>query len=130
MQNNFFIERHQNKPMDHLHCPLGSLREEALKTAAIGVRIATDNIRLRWSERGQIAYEEAKKTANEALIAWNEHIRKCEICRSAKPGPVPVKTTSGTVTTPTLLLADDNHALLEGLVQMLQHTYKIAAALS
>ena len=116
--------------MDHLHCPLGSLREEALKTAAIGVRIAMDNIRLRWSERGQIAYEEAKKTANEALIAWNEHIHKCEICRSAKPGPVPVKTNSGTVTTPTLLLADDNHALLEGLVQMLQHTYKIAAALS
>jgi CheY-like chemotaxis protein len=129
MQNNLFIERHQNKPMDHLHCPLGSLREEALKTAAIGVRIATDNIRRRWSERGQIAYEEAKKTANEALIAWNEHIRKCDICRGAKPGLAPVKTNSGFVTAPTILLADDNHALLEGLVQMLQPTYKIAAAL-
>jgi CheY-like chemotaxis protein len=129
LQNNFVIERHQNKPMDQLHCPLGSLREEALKTAAIGVRIAMDNIRRRWSEQGQIAYEEAKKTANEALTAWNVHIRKCEIC-SAKPGPVPVRTSSGFVTAPTLLLADDNHAMLEGLVQMLQHTYKIAAALS
>ena len=130
MQNNFFIERHQNKPMDHLHCPLGSLREEAQKTAAIGVRIAMDNIRLRWSERGQMAYEEAKKTATEALTAWNEHIRKCEICREAKPGLVPARTNSGFVTAPTVLLADDNHALLELLVQMLQHTYKIAAALS
>jgi CheY-like chemotaxis protein len=129
MQNSF-IERRQNKPMDHLHCPLGSLREEALKTAAIGVRIALDNIRLRWSERGQKAYEEAKKTANEALIAWNEHIRKCEMCRDAKPGLVPARTNPGFVTAPTILLADDNHALLEVLVQMLQHTYKIAAALS
>ena len=53
--------------MDHSHCPLGSLRKEAQKTAAIGLRIAKDNIRIRWSERGQMAYEEAKKTANETL---------------------------------------------------------------
>ena len=67
LQNILMNERHQNKPMDHLHCPLGSLREEAQRTAAIGLRIAMDNLRLRWSERGQMAYEEAKKTADEAL---------------------------------------------------------------
>ena len=128
MQNSF-IERHQNKPMDHLHCPLGSLREEAQKTAAIGLRIATDNLRLRWSERGQMAYEEAKKTADEALAAWNEHIRNCEICRDAKPELVPARTNSGFVTAPTILLVDDNHAVLELLVGMLEPTYKIGAAL-
>jgi CheY-like chemotaxis protein len=122
-------ERAQNKPMDHLHCPLGSLREEAQKTAAIGLRIATDNLRLRWSERGQMAYEEAKKTADEALAAWNEHIRNCEICRDAKPELVPARTNSGFVTAPTILLVDDNHAVLEVLVGMLEPTYKIAATL-
>jgi CheY-like chemotaxis protein len=122
-------ERAQNKPMDHLHCPLGSLREEAQKTAAIGLRIATDNLRLRWSERGQMAYEEAKKTADEALAAWNEHIRNCEICRDAKPELVPATTNSGFVTAPTILLVDDNHAVLEVLVGMLEPTYKIAATL-
>ena len=122
-------ERAPEQPMDHLHCPLGSLREEAQKTAAIGLRIATDNLRLRWSERGQMAYEEAKKTANEALSAWNEHIRNCEICRDAKPELVPARTNSGFVTAPTILLVDDNHAVLELLVEMLEPTYKIAAAL-
>jgi CheY-like chemotaxis protein len=122
-------ERPQNKSMDHLHCPLGSLREEAQKTAAIGLRIAMDNLRLRWSERGQMAYEEAKKTADEALAAWNEHIRNCEICRDAKPRVMPARTSPGFVTTPTILLVDDNHAVLEHLVGMLEPTYKIAAAL-
>ena len=121
-------ERAQNKPMDHLHCPLGSLREEAQKTAAIGLRIAMDNLRLRWSERGQMAYEEAKKTADEALTAWNEHIRNCEICR-VKPELVPARTNSGFVTAPTILLVDDNHAVLEVLAGMLEPTYKIAATL-
>jgi CheY-like chemotaxis protein len=116
--------------MDHLHCPLGSLREEAQKTAAIGVRIAMDNIRLRWSERGQMAYEEAMKTANDALTAWNEHIRNCEICGDAKPGLVPARTNSGFVTAPTILIADDNHALLELLAGMLKQTFNIAATLS
>jgi CheY-like chemotaxis protein len=129
LQNKLMNERPQNKPMDHLHCPLGSLREEAQKTAAIGLRIAMDNLRLRWSERGQMAYEEAKKTANEALSTWNEHARNCEICRDAKPGLVPPRTNSGFVTAPTILLVDDNHAVLEHLVGMLEPTYKIAAAL-
>jgi CheY-like chemotaxis protein len=123
-------ERHQNKTMDHLHCPLGSLREEAQKTAAIGLRIAMDNLRFRWSEQRQKAYEEAKKSANEALTAWNGHIHNCEMCRGAKPGLFPAKTNSGFVTAPTILLVDDNHALLELLVEMLQQTFKIAAALS
>jgi CheY-like chemotaxis protein len=122
-------ERHQNKPMEHLPCPLGSLREEAQKTAAIGLRIAMDDLRLRWSERAQIAYEEAKKIANEALSAWNEHIGRCEICRDATPQLVPARTNSGFVTAPRVLLVDDNHGLLELLVGMLEPNYKIAAAL-
>jgi CheY-like chemotaxis protein len=129
LQNILMNERHQNKPMDHLHCSLGSLREEAQKTAAIGLRIAMDDIRLRWSERGQMACEEAKKTADEALAAWNEHIRNCEICCDAKLRLVPARTNSGFVTAPTVLLVDDNHALLELLVGMLEPTYKIAGAL-
>ena len=116
-------------PMDHLHCPLGSLREEAQKTAAIGLRIAMDNLRIRWSERGQMAYENAKKTAGEALTAWNEHIRNCETCREAKPALVPPRPNSGFVTAPTILLVDDNHAVLELLVGMLEPTYKIAGTL-
>ncbi len=129
LKNILMNERHQNKSMDHLHCPLGSLREEAQRTAAIGVRIATDNLRLRWSERGQKAYEEAKKIANETLSAWNEHIRRCEICRDAKPELVRARTNSGFVTAPRVLLVDDNHGLLELLVGMLEPNYKIAAAL-
>ncbi len=129
MQNILMSERHQNKKMDDLHCPLGSLREEAQKTTAIGLRIAMDNLRVRWSERGQLAYEEAKRSADEALSAWNEHIRNCEICYNAKPRLVPVKTNSGFVTAPTVLLVDDNHAVLEHLVGMLEPTYKIAATL-
>ena len=129
MQNKKYLMKGPRTPMDDLHCPLGSLREEAQKTAAIGLRIAMDNLRLRWSERGQRAYEEAKKTADEALAAWNEHIRNCEICRDAKPRLMPARTNSGFVTAPTVLLVDDNHALLELLVGMLEPTYKIAAAL-
>jgi CheY-like chemotaxis protein len=124
------VERHQNKPMDRSHCPLGSLREEAHKTAAIGLRIAMDNLRLRWSERGQMAYDEAQKTADDTLASWNYHIRNCEICCDATPALVAAGTNSGIVTAPTLLIVDDNHDLLELLVQMLQHTYKIAATLS
>jgi PleD family two-component response regulator len=129
LQKHLMNERHQNKPMDHLHCPLGSLLEEAQKTTAIGLRIAMDDIRLRWSERGKMAYEEAQKIANETLRAWNEHISRCEICRDAKPELVPARTNSGFVTAPTVLLVDDSRALLEHLVGMLEPTYKIAAAL-
>jgi CheY-like chemotaxis protein len=130
LQNILMNERHQNKLMDHLHCPLGSLREEAQKTASIGLRIAMDNLRLRWSERGQMAFDHAKKTANETLTAWNEHIHNCEVCRDATPELPPVRTSSGFVTVPTILIVDDNHALLEHLVGTLEPTYKIAAALS
>jgi CheY-like chemotaxis protein len=116
--------------MERSHCPLGSPWEEAHRTAAIGLRVAIGNIRLRWSWQGQMAYNEAKKTANEALTAWNEHIRNCEICRYARSGHVPVRTNSGFVSATTILLVDDNRALLELLVGMLQQTYNIAAALS
>lgn len=116
--------------MDHLYCPLGSLREEAQRTAAIGLRIAMDNLRIRWSWERQIAYDEAKKTADDALTAWNDHIRNCATCREERSGLVPDRTKSAFVRTPTMLLADDNHDLLELLVQKLQQTYKIAAALS
>jgi CheY-like chemotaxis protein len=129
LQNILMNERAQNNPMDHLHCPLGSLREEAQKTAAIGLRIAMDNLRLRWSERGQVAYDNAKKTADDALAAWNQHIRNCQICRDAKPRLMPARTNSGFVTVPRILIVDDNHALLEHLVGMLEPTYEIAAAL-
>src|SRR5271168_2509549 len=116
--------------MDDLHCPLGSLREEAQRTAAIGLRIAMDNLRIRWSEGGQVAYENAKKTANETLSAWNEHIRNCEICRDTKSELPPARTNSGFVTVPKILLVDDNHAVLELLTEMLEPTYTIAAGLS
>jgi CheY-like chemotaxis protein len=116
--------------MDHSHCPLGSLRQEAQRTAAIGLRIALGSIRLRWSWQGQMRYDEANKTANEALAAWNEHIRDCETCRDARSGLVSSRMKAELVSAPAILLVDDNHALLELLVGMLQQTYKIAAALS
>jgi PleD family two-component response regulator len=114
--------------VDHSHCPLGLLRAEAQRTAGIGLRIARDAIRLRWSWQGQIRHDEAKKAADETLAAWNEHIRNCQVCRGSGSGLVEDRTDF--VTTPTVLLVDDNHALLEGLVGMLQPTYKVAAALS
>jgi PleD family two-component response regulator len=129
LRNILMNERHQNNPMDHLHCPLGSLREEAQKTAAIGLRIAMDNLRLRWSERRQMAYEEAKKAADDALAAWNQHVCNCEVCSSERPRLMATRTNSGFVTAPKLLLVDDNHEVLEHLVSMLEPTYKIAAAL-
>ena len=67
--------------MDHLHCPLGFLREEARRAAAIELRIALEGIRLRWSRLGQTRYNQAKKTADETWRALNDHIRTCEICR-------------------------------------------------
>src|ERR1700691_5234255 len=103
LKNILMNERAQNKSMDHLHCPLGSLREEAQKTAAIGLRIAVHNLRLPWRERGQRRHEEAKKTSDEALAAWNEHIPNCEICRDAKPRVMPARTSPGFVTPPTIL---------------------------
>jgi CheY-like chemotaxis protein len=129
LQKTDYLMKGPRTLMDDLHCPLGSLREEAQKTAAIGLRIAMDNLRIRWSERGQMAYDNAKKTASEALTAWNEHIRICEICRDAKPALVPARTNSGFVTAPAILLVDDNHAVLELLVGLLEPTYKIAGAL-
>jgi CheY-like chemotaxis protein len=114
--------------MDDSHCPLGSLRKEAQKNAAIGFRIAQDGIRLRWSWQGQIRHDEAKKTADEALASWNEHIRDCQVCYGAGSALIPE--TTGFVTNPTVLLVDDNRALLELLAGMLEPTYKIVAALS
>jgi CheY-like chemotaxis protein len=114
--------------VNHSHCGLGSLRAEALRIAAIGLRIARDGIRLRWSWQGQMRHDEAKKTADETLAAWNEHIRDCQVCSGAGSGLVQDRIDF--VTAPTLLLVDDNHALLQRLVGMLQPTYKIAAALS
>jgi CheY-like chemotaxis protein len=116
--------------MDHSYCPLGSLREEAQRTTAIGLRIAMDSLRLRWSWQGQMHYDQAKKKADEALAAWNEHIRDCATCRGATPEFLPVRTTSEPGTAPAVLLVDDNYGMLELLVGMLQQTYKIAAALS
>jgi CheY-like chemotaxis protein len=98
--------------MNRPHCPLGSLREEAQRTAVIGLRLAMDNVRLCWSWQGQIAYDEPKKAANEALTAWKQHIRNCEICRDAESGLVPARTNLGLVTATRILLVDDNHALL------------------
>jgi CheY-like chemotaxis protein len=115
--------------MERSYCPLGSLREEAQRTAAIGLRIARDSIRLRWSWQAQTRFEEAQKTANEALTAWNEHIRDCQVCRGARSELLPDRTKSVFATAPTLLLVDDNQALLEFLVGMLLPTYNIAAAL-
>jgi CheY-like chemotaxis protein len=122
------MERLWNQPMDHSHCPLGSLRKEAQKNAAIGFRIARDGIRLCWSWQRQIRHDEAKKTADEALAAWNEHIRDCQVCHGSASVLEPQRT--GSETTPTVLLVDDNRALLELLTGMLEPTYKIAAALS
>ena len=116
--------------MDNLLCPVGALRDEARRTTAIGARIALDSIRLSWSLRGQMQYEAAKKTADEALTAWNEHIRNCAICRKANLELVPASMKSELVTVPGVLLVDDNHALLESLAGMLQHTYRILGALS
>jgi len=42
------------------------------KDYAIGLRIAMDSLRLRWSWRGQMHYDQAKKKADEALAAWND----------------------------------------------------------
>ena len=116
--------------MDHSYCPLGSLRKEAQRTAAIGLHVAMDNIRLRWSWQGQMQYEAAKKTADEALTAWSEHTRNCAICRNANLGLVPASTKSELLSIPGVLLVDDNHALLQSLAGMLQHTYRILGALS
>ena len=113
--------------MDASHCPLGSLRKEAQKAAAIALRIAEDNIRLRWSRPGQTRYDEAKKIADKTLAAWNHHIDGCEICRNARWGLVRSKPEHSA---PTVLLADDNHDLLELLAQMLQPTYEVVAALT
>ena len=116
--------------MDHSHCPLGFLREEARRAAAIELRIALEGIRLRWSCAGQVRYNQAKKTADETLTAWNGHIRNCEICRCSRSGLKSAELTPEFVPTPALLLADGNPAFLELLIGMLQHSYKIAGALS
>ncbi len=116
--------------MNRSHCPVGSLRQEAQRTAAIGLRIAQDSLRLRWSWLGQLRFDEANKTANEALSAWNEHIRKCETCRDASLGLMSTGMRVELASAPAILLVDDNHAQLELLVGMLQQTYRIAAALS
>ena len=116
--------------MDHLHCPLGFLREEARRAAAIELRIALEGIRLRWSRLGQTRYNQAKKTADETWRALNDHIRTCEICRHSRSGLQSAELTPEFVPTPALLLADGNPAFLELIIGMLQDTYQIAGALS
>jgi CheY-like chemotaxis protein len=116
--------------MNRSHCPLGFLREEAQKTAAIGLRSALDSLRLRWSEQGQLRYDEATKIANEASSAWYEHMRRCETCRNESSALVPASMKAELVSAPSILLVDDNRDLLAVLRGMLQHTYKVAGALS
>jgi CheY-like chemotaxis protein len=113
--------------MNDSYCPLGSLREEAQRTAAIGLRIAWDSMGLRWSWQAQTRFDEAQKTANQALAAWKEHIRDCQVCRGTRSELLPGRTKSEFGTNPTVLLVDDNQALLELLVGILQPTYNIAA---
>jgi CheY-like chemotaxis protein len=115
--------------MDYSYCPIGSLRKDAQRIAAVGLRIALNGIRLNQSRQEQMQYEEAKKTADDALTAWNEHIRDCEICRNARSALEPGEIEAEFVPVATLLLVDDNPALLELLVGMLQRNYKIAGAL-
>lgn len=114
--------------MDRSHCPEGFLREHAQKVAAIGLRIAADNLRLKWTWQAQTLYEQKKSAADTALTAWNEHIQFCPVCRDEKPDLEPAVPKSATHL-PTLLLVDDNPALLEVLVEMLQPSYKIAGTL-
>jgi len=69
--------------MDHSYCPLGHWREEAQRTTAIGfASLWTVTAPLSW--RGQMHYDQAKKKADEALAAWNEHI---VIARPARGAP-------------------------------------------
>ena len=63
------------------HCPEGFLREHALSVAAIGLRVAADNLRLKWSWQAQTQHEEKKNAADTALQAWNAHIQCCPVCR-------------------------------------------------
>ncbi len=116
--------------MDRTHCPEGFLREDAQKVAAIGLRIATDNLRLNWSVEAQMRYEEKKSAADKAFTAWNEHVQYCPVCRDARSGVEPAATKTAARDAPTLLLVDDNPALLELLVEMLQPCYRIAGMLS
>ena len=130
LRKDLFYERRGKKLMDPSHCPLGSLREEAHKAAAIALRMAEDSIRLRWSWPGQSRYDEAKKIADKTLAAWTHHIDGCDICRNARSALIRAGTKPEHRSAPAVLLVDDNHALLELLVQMLQPTYEIVAALS
>jgi CheY-like chemotaxis protein len=114
--------------MDRSHCPEGFLREDAQRVAAIGLRIATDNLRLKWSWQAQMRYEEKKNAADMALTAWNEHIQFCPVCRDARSDLESAETNS-VAHSPTLLLVDDNPALLELLVEILQPSYRIAGTL-
>jgi CheY-like chemotaxis protein len=116
--------------MDRSHCPIGALREQEQKIAALGLRIALDDLRLRWSWEGQLRCEEKKSIADKALAAWNEHIQYCPTCRDARSGLEAVNLQTGLVPPPALLLVDDNPALLELLVGMLRQKYTIVAALS
>jgi CheY-like chemotaxis protein len=114
--------------MDRSHCPVGSLREDARRMAAIGLRLALDDLRLRWSRQGQMRYEAKKSAADEAQTAWNEHVQNCQTCRDT--GTEFAELGAESPSSPVLLLVDDNPAILEMLVGMLQQTYRIAAALS
>jgi CheY-like chemotaxis protein len=115
--------------MDYSYCPTGSLLKDAQRIAAVGLRIALDGIRFNRSWQEQMRYDEAKKTADETLTAWDEHIRDCAICRNARSGLEPAEIVAEFAPVPALLLVDDNPALLELLVGMLQQRYKIAGAL-
>jgi CheY-like chemotaxis protein len=123
-------ERQCSKPMDHEYCPVGFLREHAHKVAAIGLRIAVDDLQLRWSWQAQIRYDAKKSVADKALTAWQEHIQYCPTCRDARVRLEPDELKPDVVASPVLLLVDDSPLFLQLLGEMLQGTYKIAAALS
>jgi CheY-like chemotaxis protein len=114
--------------MDRSHCPEGFLREEAQRVAAIGLRIATDNLRLKWSWQAQMRYEEKKSAADMALTAWNEHLQFCPICRDARSDTESAETKTA-ANSPALLLVDDNPALLELLIEILQPSFRILGTL-
>ncbi len=116
--------------MDHAHCPIGALRKEEQRISALGLQIALDDLRLRWSWQAQMQYDAKKCAADKALTKWNEHVQYCPTCRGARSGPELVNKQADPRPSPVLLLVDDNPDLLELLVGILQQKYRIAAALS
>jgi DNA-binding NarL/FixJ family response regulator len=63
-----------------------------------------------------------------ALTAWNEHIQFCPICRDARSDTESAETKTA-ANSPALLLVDDNPALLELLIEILQPSFRILGTL-